>query len=64
MLRHHAQVEHAIKEPNAPPELPLRNPAVAPGMVRLQMLDDASGIDHCLMAVNQKGELSEWPTAA
>jgi hypothetical protein len=32
-------------------------------MGRLQMLDDASGFDHCLIAVNQQGELSKRPTA-
>jgi hypothetical protein len=38
-------VEHAIEEANAPPEFTVRNPAVGPGMVGLQMLDDASGFD-------------------
>ena len=63
-VRHYAEVEHAVEEANAPPELSIRNPAVGPGMVRLQMLDDASGFDHCSIAVNQQGELSERPTAA
>src|SRR5829696_7688741 len=58
-VRHYAEVEHAVEEANAPPELSVRNPAVGPGMLRLQMLDDASGFDHCLIVVNQQGELSE-----
>ena len=45
-VRHDAEVEHAVEEANALPELSVRNSAVAPGMVRLQMLDDASGFDH------------------
>src|SRR5215207_3288845 len=61
---HYAEVEHAVEEANAPPALSVRNPAVGPGMVRLHMLDDASGFDHCLIAVNEQGELSEWPAAA
>src|SRR5215208_2565795 len=46
-VRHYAEVEHAVEEANAPPELTVRNPAVEPGMVRLQMLYDASGFGHC-----------------
>ena len=45
-VRHYAEVEHAVEEANAPPELSVRNPAVGPGTVRLHMLDDASGFDH------------------
>src|SRR4029078_9650370 len=45
-VRHDAKVEHAVEEANAPPEFSVRNPALGPGMVRLQMLDDASGFDH------------------
>ena len=33
-------------------------------MMRLQMLDDASGFDHRSVTINQQGELSERPTAA
>jgi hypothetical protein len=36
-VRHYAEVEHAVEEANAAPELSVRNPAVGPGMVRLQM---------------------------
>lgn len=42
-VRHHAEVEHAVEEANAPAELSVRDPAVGPRMVRLKMLDDASG---------------------
>ena len=37
---------NTVEEANAPPELSVRNPAVGSGMVRLQMLDDASGFGH------------------
>src|ERR687890_59964 len=63
-VRHYAEVEHAVEEANAPPELSVRDPAVGPGMVRLQMLDNASGFDHGSVTINQQGELSERPTAA
>jgi len=63
-VRHDAEVEHAVEEANAPPGLSVRDPAVGPGMVRLQMLDDASGLGHRSIAIDQQRELYEGPTAA
>ena len=49
-------VEEAVEEAHPPAELAVGDPAVGAGMVRLQMLDDAGGLDHRLAIVDQQRE--------